>query len=104
LFIQGDRQGYSYLQRNSEHVELERISKAKWIKEEPDFLNLIYLGKSPPSITLDEFIEIKDRIQSNPLELKKHLLSDSLFTNKFWTDAEKSNFVRDPVNAINQGN
>nr|QNO58276.1 hypothetical protein BFNMBJLP_00010 [Methanosarcinales archaeon ANME-1 ERB7] len=48
----------------------------KWIKEEPDFFNLIYLGKSPPSITLDEFIEIKDRIQSNPLELKKHILSD----------------------------
>ena len=53
-----------------------RMRITKWIKEEPDFFNLIYLGKSPPSITLDEFIEIKDRIQSNPLELKKHLLSD----------------------------
>jgi hypothetical protein len=53
-----------------------RMRLTKWIKEDPDFFNLIYLGKSLPSITLDEFIEIKDRIQSNPLELKKHLLFD----------------------------
>jgi hypothetical protein len=92
LFIQGDRQGYSYLQRNSEHVELERISKAKWIKEEPDFLNLIYLGKSPPSITLDEFIEIKDRIQSNPLELKKHLLSDPYLQRHFLEERTRLNY------------
>ncbi len=45
-----------------------RMRITKWIKEDPDFFNLIYLGKSPPSITLDEFTEIKDRIQSNPLE------------------------------------
>jgi hypothetical protein len=37
----------------------------------------VYISwKAQASITLDEFIEIKDRIQSNPLELKKHLLSD----------------------------
>jgi len=48
----------------------------KWTKEDPDFSNLVYIGKSPPSITLDEFIEIKDRIQSNPLEVKKRILSD----------------------------
>jgi hypothetical protein len=53
-----------------------RMRLTKGIKEDPDFFNLIYLGKPPPSITLDEFIEIKDRIQSNPLELKKHMLSD----------------------------
>ena len=38
-----------------------RMRIRKWIKEEPDFFNLIYLGKSPPSITLDEFIEIKKK-------------------------------------------
>ena len=104
-----------------------------WAKVDSSFAGFTCLGKHRPSITLEEFIEIKDRIQSNPLELKKHLLSDirdkrelrnedtlstatfyrranqvelSLFTNKFWSDEEKCNFMRDPplVNAINPGN
>jgi len=49
---------------------------SKWAKADPSFAGFTYIGKHRPSITLDEFIEIKDRIQSNPLELKKHLLSD----------------------------
>ena len=31
-----------------------RMRLTKWIKEDPDFFNLIYLGKSLPSIALDE--------------------------------------------------
>jgi hypothetical protein len=49
---------------------------SKWAKGDPTFAGFTYLGKRRPSITLDEFIEIKDRIQSNPLEVKKHILSD----------------------------
>ncbi len=49
---------------------------SKWAKDDLAFAGFTYLGKHRPSITLDEFIEIKDRIQSNPLELKKHILSD----------------------------
>jgi len=49
---------------------------SKWANADSSFAGFTYLGKHRPSITLDEFIEIKDRIQSNPLELKKHLLSD----------------------------
>jgi hypothetical protein len=49
---------------------------SKWAKVDSSFTGFTYLGKHRPSITLDEFIEIKDRIQSNPLELKIHLLSD----------------------------
>jgi hypothetical protein len=55
---------------------------SKWAKVDSSFAGFTCLGKHRPSITLDEFIEIKDRIQSNPLE--------------FWTDAEKSNFMREP--------
>ena len=49
---------------------------SKWAKVDSSFAGFTYLGKHRPSITLEEFIEIKDRIQSNPLERKKHLLSD----------------------------
>lgn len=43
---------------------------SKWAKDDLAFAGFTYRGKHRPSITLDEFIEIKDRTQSNPLELK----------------------------------
>jgi hypothetical protein len=49
---------------------------SKWTKEDPTFANLTYIGKHRPSVTLDEFREIRDRRRSNPLEVKKHILSN----------------------------
>jgi len=43
---------------------------SKWAKADSSFAGFTYLGKHRPSITLDEIIEIKDRIQSNPLKIK----------------------------------
>jgi ribosomal 30S subunit maturation factor RimM len=39
-----------------------------------------YLGRYRPSI--DEFLEIEERIHSNPLEVKSHILSDLQDTRK----------------------
>lgn len=52
----------------------KRVSK--WVKEDPAFANLTYLGRYRPSITLNEFLEIEERIHSNPLEVKSHILAD----------------------------
>lgn len=49
---------------------------SKWIKEDKDFSNLIYLGKHRSRITHSEFLEIKKRIHSNPQEVKRHILTD----------------------------
>jgi len=49
---------------------------AKWLKEDKAFIGLHYLGNHKPSITLNEFIEIENRIVSNPLEVKSHIYSD----------------------------
>jgi|GEM_PF-1313360 len=49
---------------------------SKWVKEDPTFANLTYLGRYRPSVTLNEFLEIEERLQSNPLEVKSHILSD----------------------------
>lgn len=51
-------------------------SVSKWVKEDPAFANFIYLGRYPPSITPDEFLEIEERLHSNPLEVKSYILSD----------------------------
>jgi hypothetical protein len=51
-------------------------SVSKWVKEDPTFANFIYLGRYPPSITPDEFLEIEERLHSNPLEVKSYILSD----------------------------
>ena len=58
----------------------KRVSK--WVKEDPAFTNLTYLGRYRPSITLNEFLEIEERLQSNPLEVKSHILSDLRDTRK----------------------
>ncbi len=51
-------------------------SVSKWGKEDPAFASFIYLGRYPPSITPDEFLEIEERLHSNPLEVKSYILSD----------------------------
>ncbi len=56
----------------SDHGLRRRLSK--WIKEDKDFSNLIYLGKHRSRITHSEFLEIRKRIHSNPQEVKSHTL------------------------------
>lgn len=53
-----------------------RRQLSKWIKEDKDFSNLIYLGKYRSRITHSEFLEIRKRIHSNPQEVKNHILYD----------------------------
>jgi len=53
-----------------------RRQLSKWIKEDKDFSNLIYLGKYRSRITHSEFLEIRKRLHSNPQEVKNHILSD----------------------------
>lgn len=48
----------------------------KWLKEDPAFLGLHYLGKHEPSIRPNESADIESRITSNPLEMKSHIFSD----------------------------
>jgi len=47
-----------------------------WKRSIKEFHNLKYLGQRPPSVTLDEFIEIEARMYSNPIEVKSHVLED----------------------------
>ena len=47
-----------------------------WKGSIKEFRDLRYLGKRPPSVTLQEFIEIEARIPSNPIEVKSHVLED----------------------------
>ena len=49
---------------------------SKWKRSIKEFRDLRYLGKRPPSVTLDEFMEIEARLHSNPLEVKNHVLED----------------------------
>ncbi|MBC8521627.1 MAG: hypothetical protein H8D26_06525 [Methanomicrobia archaeon] len=49
---------------------------SKWKRSIKEFRDLRYLGKRPPSVTLEEFIEIEARMQSNPIEVKSHVLED----------------------------
>jgi len=48
----------------------------EWLEEDPDFFTLHYLGRHRPSIMHNEFVDIKTRIASNPLEVKSHIYSD----------------------------
>ncbi len=48
----------------------------KWTKEDKAFSSLIYLGKHRSPLTHDEILKIKERINSNSLEVKSHILSD----------------------------
>jgi hypothetical protein len=47
-----------------------------WKRSIKEFHNLKYLGQRPPSVTLEEFIEIEARMFSNPIEVKSHVLED----------------------------
>jgi hypothetical protein len=47
-----------------------------WKRSIKEFRDLRYLGKRPPSVTLDEFIEIEARMHSNPIEVKSLVLED----------------------------
>ena len=38
---------------------------ATWVKKDPEFKHLTYLGKTHPTITLDEFLQMKVRLYSN---------------------------------------
>jgi len=49
---------------------------SKWKRNIKEFRDLRYLGQRPPSVTLDEFIEIEARMHSNPIEVKSHVLED----------------------------
>ena len=48
----------------------------KWKRSVKEFRDMRYLGQRPPSVTLDEFIEIEARMHSNPIEVKRHILED----------------------------
>ncbi len=57
------------------HYGLKRML-TKWLKKDPAFLSLHYLGKREPSIKPNEFKDIEKRRNSNPLEIKSHIFSD----------------------------
>jgi hypothetical protein len=59
-------------------VTPQRLRKqiSKWKGSTKGFRNLRYLGQRPPSVTLDEFIEMEARQHSNPIEVKRHVLED----------------------------
>ncbi len=43
----------------------------KWLKKDPAFVSLRYLGKHKPTITRGEIREIENRRDQKPLEIKK---------------------------------
>jgi hypothetical protein len=48
----------------------------KWLKVDPAFASLCYLGKHRPNINRNETKEIENRRDQKPLEIKKHILDD----------------------------
>jgi hypothetical protein len=48
----------------------------KWLREDPAFASLQYLGMHKPTLTRNEIKEIQDRRDQKPLEIKKHILDD----------------------------
>ncbi len=48
----------------------------KWLKFDPAFASLRYLGKHRPNINRNETKEIENRRDQKPLEIKKHILDD----------------------------
>ena len=54
-----------------------RMRLSFWIKTGPKiFQQFIYLGKEKPPITLFEFFKIEQRLESNPIQVKKGLYDD----------------------------
>jgi hypothetical protein len=49
---------------------------AYWIKNDIEFSSFIYLGKEKPSITLLEFLEIKQKFFENPIQVKKDVYDE----------------------------
>jgi hypothetical protein len=48
----------------------------KWVKEDPGFASLHYLGMHKPTMTRNELREIQTRRDQKPLEIKKYILDD----------------------------
>lgn len=48
----------------------------EWVKEDPAFAPLHYLGMHKPTMTRNELREIQNRRDQKPLEIKKHILDD----------------------------
>jgi hypothetical protein len=48
----------------------------RWIKNDKEFSEFIYLGKEKPPITLFEFFKIEHRLESNPIQVKKGIYDD----------------------------
>jgi hypothetical protein len=48
----------------------------KWVKEDPAFASLHYLGMHKPAMNRNELKEIENRRDQKPLEVKKHILDD----------------------------
>ncbi|KAF5428891.1 hypothetical protein C5S39_10030 [Candidatus Methanophagaceae archaeon] len=53
-----------------------RTQISEWKRSIKEFRTLRYLGKRPPSMTLNEFIEIEARMHSNPIEVKSRVLEE----------------------------
>jgi hypothetical protein len=88
----------------------------KWVKEDPAFASLQYLGMHKPTLTHNELREIQNRRDQKPLEIKKHILDDlnkernsagipSIAKKTFYRAAEKTDvessfpwFVRKNIN------
>jgi len=49
---------------------------AYWLQNDKEFSSFIYLGKTKPSITLSEFLEIEQKFVENPIQVKKGVLDD----------------------------
>ncbi len=48
----------------------------KWLREDPAFASLQYLGMHKPTLTRNESKELENRRDQKPLEIKKHILDD----------------------------
>jgi len=73
-----------------------RKQVSKWKRSIKEFRDLKYLGQLPPSMTLDEFMEIEARMHSNPIEVKSHVLEDirDIRLSKGLQDLPSSTFYR----------
>ena len=69
---------------------------SQWKRKIKEFRDLRYLGQRPPSVTLDEFMEIEARMRLNPTEVKSHVLEDirDVRLSKGLQDLPSSTFYR----------
>lgn len=75
---------------------------AYWIRIDEEFSRFIYLGKEKPSITLFEFLEIEQRFNENPAQVKK-ISYDEIQTKRDSENLEhlqKSTFYRKVEQAL----